>query len=220
LADIPDGAIDRTAQPDKQKGKSGLAGDRGFRQGAFRHGRGAVHWCQRNAAAMNWSAAMTLSFAALLGSFAFARAAPSAALADLTIRVENVSPDGGTLRLGVYDEAHYPDNNSTPVASANVAAVAGATTISLHGIPPGIYAIETFQDVNSNGIMDTSWLGLPLEPFGFSRDARPFLAKPAFDDVKFTLAAGENAQVIHLQNSIANSPAEKARDAIRSRRRP
>ena len=157
----------------------------------------------------------------LLGSPGGVNAAPATAkvLADLTIRVENVSPDGGVLRLGVYDEAHYPDNNSTPVASANVPAVAGETIVILHGIAPGTYAIETFQDINSNGNMDTSWLGVPLEPFGFSRDARPFLTKPAFDDVKFSLAAGENVQEIHLQNSTGSSPAEKARDAIRSRRR-
>jgi uncharacterized protein (DUF2141 family) len=146
-------------------------------------------------------------------------AAPSVGkpLADLTIRIENVLPSGGTLRLGVYDEARYPDDDSTPIASADVAAVAGETVITLHGIPPGIYAIETFQDVNSNGKMDTSWMGLPLEPFGFSQDATPFLSKPGFDDVKFTLVAGANSQVIHLQNSIKSSPADKARDAIRAR---
>jgi len=37
--------------------------------------------------------------------------------------------------------------------------------------------------------------------------------------VKFNLAAGENSQVIHLQNSIRNSPANKAREAIRARQR-
>jgi len=73
--------------------------------------------------------------------------------------------------------------------------------------------------VNANDKMDTSWLGLPLEPFGFSLDAKPFLSKPSFNDVKFTLADGENSQVIHLQNSVRNSPANKARDAIRARQR-
>jgi uncharacterized protein (DUF2141 family) len=67
--------------------------------------------------------------------------------------------------------------------------------------------------------MDTSWMGLPLEPFGFSEAATPFLSKPSFDEVKFNLAAGENSQVIHLQNSVRNSPANQAGDAIRARQR-
>lgn len=148
-----------------------------------------------------------------------ARPATSTATADLTIRVENVLPTGGILRLGLYDAARYPDDNSKPIASADVPAIAGETVITLRAIPPGTYAIQTFQDVNANDKMDTSWLGLPLEPFGFSEDATPFLSKPSFDDVKFTLAAGENALVIHLQNSIRNSPANKAREAIRARQR-
>ena len=75
------------------------------------------------------------------------------------------------------------------------------------------------MDVNANDKMDTSWIGLPLEPFGFSQDAKPFLSKPAFGQVKFILVAGENSQVIHLQNTTTNSPSNRARDSIRARQR-
>jgi uncharacterized protein (DUF2141 family) len=51
-----------------------------------------------------------------------------------------------------------------------------------------------------------TWLGFPEEPFGFSRDAHPHLHKPSFGQVAFTLAAGENLQVIHLQSSISLLP--------------
>ncbi len=128
-------------------------------------------------------------------------------------------PAGGVLRLGLYDAALYPDDNSKPIASADVPAIGGETVVTLHGVAPGTYAIEAFQDVNANNKMDTTWMGLPLEPFGFSQDAKPFLSKPSFDDVKFTLTAGQNSQVIHLQNSIKDSPANRARDAIRARQR-
>ena len=166
---------------------------------------------------MKWSKYWILLSAMGIGSAGPAWPAP--ATAELTIRVDNVLPAGGILRLGLYDAARYPDDNSKPIASADVPAVPGETVITLHGLQPGTYAIQTFQDVNANDKMDTSWLGLPLEPFGFSQDAKPFLSKPSFDDVKFTLAAGENSQVIHLQNSVRNSPANKARDAIRARQR-
>jgi uncharacterized protein (DUF2141 family) len=163
---------------------------------------------------------ISISLTAVLAA-APVRAAPPAAkpTGDLTVRVENVLPAGGVLRLGVYDESSYPDDNSKPIASADIPAVPGETVITLHAIPIGVYAIQTFQDVNANNKMDTSWIGLPLEPFGFSQDATPFLSKPSFDDVKFTLAAGANSQVIHLQILLKNSPSDKARDAIRTRQR-
>jgi uncharacterized protein (DUF2141 family) len=134
--------------------------------------------------------------------------APAAAVptANLTIRVENLLPAGGILRLGLYDRAHYPDDDSKPVASADVKASGSEVVITLRGIAPGTYAIETFQDVNADGKMDMTWLGFPEEPFGFSRDARPHLQRPSFGQVAFTLVPGENMQVIHLQNSISLLP--------------
>jgi uncharacterized protein (DUF2141 family) len=124
-------------------------------------------------------------------------------LATLVIHIQNVSPKGGTLRLGLYDEAGYPDDDSTPMASADVKAELGGNVITFTNVPPGVYAIETFQDINSNNKMDTSWFGFPLEPFGFSRDAQPHLSKPRFSAVKFEVVPGMNVQTLHLQNSIS-----------------
>ena len=119
-------------------------------------------------------AAMGLVLAWTLGTHA--QAGPAASL---SIRVENLSATGGILRLGLYDRTHYPDDNSRPVASADVKVTGNEMVINLHGIAPGTYAIETFQDVNSNHKMDTSWLGLPQKPFGFSRDAQPGIGRGA-----------------------------------------
>lgn len=123
--------------------------------------------------------------------------------ATLVIHVEDVSPKGGMLRLGLYDQAGYPDDDSEPVASADVKAQAGRTTITLNDLAPGTYAIQTYQDINSNDKMDTSWFGIPQEPFGFSRDARPRLSKPRFATVKFDVLPGLNEHTLHLQNSIS-----------------
>jgi uncharacterized protein (DUF2141 family) len=124
-------------------------------------------------------------------------------LGTLTIRVDTVSPAGGVLRLGLYDAGTYPDNDSTPVASADVTARTGEMVIVLRGIPPGVYAVETFQDVNANGKMDTTWLGIPEEPYGFSHDAKTFLSRPDFKAVSFHVGEGENEQTLHLQNSVS-----------------
>ena len=153
---------------------------------------------------MAWTAAAL--FAVSLMALAVALVAPARAqdqAGTLVIHLQNVSPKGGILRLGLYDEAAYPDDDSKPIASADVAAQPGMTTITLTNIPPGTYAIQTYQDLNSNDKMDTSWFGIPQEPFGFSRDARPRLAKPGFAAVKFDVIPGVNIQTLHLQNSIS-----------------
>ena len=121
----------------------------------------------------------------------------------LVIHVREVSPKGGILRLGLYDEAGYPNDDAKPIASADVPAQPGVTTVTLNNIPPGAYAIQAYQDTNSNDKMDTSWFGIPQEPFGFSRDARPRLSKPGFAAVRFNVTPGMNSQTLHLQNSIS-----------------
>jgi len=142
---------------------------------------------------------LTALLAVVLGAPAWAQDQA----ATLVIHVQDVSPKGGVVRLGLYDEARYPDDDSTPVASADVQARTAETVITLNNVPAGTYAIQTYQDINSNDKMDTSWFGFPLEPFGFSRDARPRLSKPRFAEVKFEVVPGMNVQTLHLQDSVS-----------------
>jgi uncharacterized protein (DUF2141 family) len=131
-----------------------------------------------------------------------ARADEVPSVATLTIHIGNVSK-GGILRLGLYDEAGYRTENAKPVAFADVPAMEGETVVTLRDLAPGTYAIETYQDLNSNDKMDLTWLGLPTEPYGFSRDAKPVLSKPGFSKVKFTLQAGEQVQTLHLRSGVS-----------------
>ena len=39
-------------------------------------------------------------------------------------------------------------------------------TVTLHDIPTGTYAVVIFQDLNGNRKFDSSFLGVPKEPFG------------------------------------------------------
>lgn len=154
--------------------------------------------------ALAWTAAALLAVS--LMALAVALVAPARAQGTsgtLVIHVQDVSPKGGILRLGLYDEAGYPDDDAKPVVSADVPAQPGVTTVTLNNIPPGAYAIQAYQDTNSNDKMDTSWFGIPQEPFGFSRDARPRLSKPSFAATKFDVAPGMNTQTLHLQNSVS-----------------
>ncbi len=120
-------------------------------------------------------------------------------MATLTVRVEKVSPAGGDLRVALYTEQSYPNDDSDPVKDAVVPARAPETIVTLTGLVPGTYAVKMFQDANRNGKFDMTWLGLPLEKYGFSNDARPIFTEPAFDRTKFVLLPGANTITVHLQ---------------------
>lgn len=133
----------------------------------------------------------------LAGLIALAPLAASAAT--LTVKVENIDKAGGDLHVALYDNASWPNDDAKPVVDSIVPAVAPETVVTLSNIVPGVYGVKTYQDANNNGKFDENWLGLPLERFGFSRDARPVLAEPGFDETKFTVSDGANEIVIHLQ---------------------
>lgn len=120
-------------------------------------------------------------------------------LASLQVTVQNVSRKGGNILMGLYDRKAYATDDNAAIKDVKVPATPGETVFVVKDIPPGTYAIKMMQDENGNGKFDQSWLGLPLEPYGFSNDARPVFSAPDFAATKFTLEPGSNKLTIHLQ---------------------
>jgi uncharacterized protein (DUF2141 family) len=121
--------------------------------------------------------------------------------ATLTIKIENVSAKGGTLRIALYDRASYAGHSTDPIAATYVQAVSPETIATINNLRPGTYAIKMFQDFYGSETFVRSKWGIPQEPFGFSNDALPLLDQPSFDTAKFSLERGENVIVIHLRGS-------------------
>ena len=124
--------------------------------------------------------------------------------ATLIVRVEAVSPKGGTLRVALYDRSSYDGHDSDPVADKVVNAIAPETTVEFANLPAGTYAIKMFQDINRNGAFDMDF-GLPAEPFGFSNNAHPLFDQPSFDSTKFTVKDGRQMISIRLQHWLSET---------------
>lgn len=83
----------------------------------------------------------------------------------LTITVKNIKEHTGTLMIGVYDEQHYM---KTTAVGAEAKADKDEVTVTVTLPAAGRYAVAIFQDKNGNGKLDTNFMGIPNEPFGFS----------------------------------------------------
>lgn len=141
-----------------------------------------------------------MSFFSALLALQLSAATPVAEpTATLTIRVEDVSPKGGDVRVALYNRSSWEGEEGEPVAGAVVPARMGETIAVLHNLRPGVYGVKLFQDYNRNGEFDFTWIGLPAESYGFSNDARPTFRQPGFDRTKFTLTPGPRTITVHLQ---------------------
>lgn len=58
-------------------------------------------------------------------------------------------------------------------------------------IPPGTYAIAVIHDENKNNELDTNWMGIPTEGYGFSKTTIDEFGAPAFSAASFRYD-GEN----------------------------
>jgi uncharacterized protein (DUF2141 family) len=52
-------------------------------------------------------------------------------------------------------------------------------------VPSGTYALVVLHDENMNGKLDTNWLGIPKEGYGFSNNAKASFGRPSFSAASF-----------------------------------
>jgi uncharacterized protein (DUF2141 family) len=65
----------------------------------------------------------------------------------------------------------------------------GKGSCLFRNVPTGEYAIAIALDSNSNNKLDTNFLGIPVEGFGFSNNVSPKFSAPRFRDAAFNAAA-------------------------------
>lgn len=111
----------------------------------------------------------------------------------------NKPHDGGVLHVSVYPSAKAYKLDSACARQAMVVDGRTVQTCTVDSLPPGIYAVRVFQDVNSNGKLDTSWLGWPQEPYGFSNDAPINAGPPPFKLAAIQVRPGEQTSRVRLR---------------------
>ena len=126
---------------------------------------------------------MTLNKLLIAGGL-FAATLPAMAGA---LTVELAVPEGseGKVFAALFDGPdQFPKKGSEKFGQ--IAPIRGARVkLVFSDLPPGRYAISAFLDRNGNEALDTNILGIPKEPYGFSRDARGTMGPPGFADAAF-----------------------------------
>jgi len=128
----------------------------------------------------------TKLFIATLITATFATATAHAA--DIRVTVEGVASKDGKVMFALFDKASEFPRGKMSLGNMVPAAV-GSVKVVFADVAPGRYAISTFHDVNGNQRMDANMLGIPSEPYGFSRDARGKMGPPSFDEAVFEVGS-------------------------------
>ena len=153
--------------------------------------RGAVRGAAA-ALALCWSAAQAAQAPGQAGA-----TQGGEGLVTLQVDVTNVRNDRGHIRVAVCPRADFLKPRCAWHAAAP--ARAGSVTVSVPGLPPGVYAVQCHHDENDDGKINRTLLGMPTEGIGFSRDAPMRFGPPSFDDAAIRLGPADGTVSLRLR---------------------
>lgn len=116
---------------------------------------------------------------------------------DLIVAIE-VSEQRGVVMVALFDSAAAYDGDGGPVRAGRIEIEGPSTAFRIEGLPTGSYAIRAYQDLNSDGKLNTNPFGLPTEPFAFSNAARARYGPPSFSVASFSISAGVTTQTLRF----------------------
>ena len=96
---------------------------------------------------------------------------------------------GGKIIAGLFDsEKGFPDASASAM---HMLPFGVNEAIVFKGIPPGMYAVVLLHDLDGNGDMTYSFLGIPKDGFSSSPDGGSAFSKPVFSKCRFRHGNGE-----------------------------
>ena len=120
----------------------------------------------------------------------------TASAADIRVTVAGALPNGTAVYASLCD-------GGLDVASCKTGmrqqADSSVLTMLFSDVTPGRYAVVAFQDLDGNGVLERSKLGLPLEPYAVSRNAGR-QRRPTFQAASFPVASGETDIALELHS--------------------
>ena len=116
---------------------------------------------------------------------------------ELVLKVENLKNQEGQLIITLFSNSQ--DFLKKPVYERYVS-LEDQTDVRLvlDDVPTGEYALCIVHDQNNNGDIDTNFLKIPKESYGFSHNPKSKFGPPPFDRAKF--AFFQNTELTVLLN--------------------
>jgi uncharacterized protein (DUF2141 family) len=117
----------------------------------------------------------------------------AASLSKLTIEISGLRNQNGTLCLSLFaSDQGFPNQADLAIASRCIQAEEASATFDQ--LAPGRYAVAVIHDSNNDGKLNTGFLGIPKEGFGFSQNPKIGTRAPRFRDTAF-LISGESTKI-------------------------
>ena len=106
----------------------------------------------------------------------------------ITIKVENLRNNSGKVLLELSNVKEEVINGYAGTISNN------KSTLVMNDLKPGKYAFKYFHDENNDNEINTNFMGIPKEGYGFSNNAKGTFGPPPFEKMVFELTKSDTIQ--------------------------
>jgi uncharacterized protein (DUF2141 family) len=118
------------------------------------------------------------------------------------VEIKGLRNDKGQMLCALYSSAQtesFPKKADKAVARLSAPIAERQAICDFMGIHPGTYAVSVVHDENSNGKLDTNFIGMPREGVGASNDAKGHMGPPKFSAASFRYDGGRLDLTIHIR---------------------
>src|SRR5262245_31399633 len=135
------------------------------------------------------SHALLCPFALVLAGGA-ATAASAQSAGRLSVAVDGVRNESGSVRCGLYSSADGFREPGRETRGAAAQLKNGQATCVFQGIPAGTYAVAVFHAEHNEVQLETGLFGKPKQGYGFSNDPSSMFGPPDFSSAAFEYNGG------------------------------
>jgi uncharacterized protein (DUF2141 family) len=115
------------------------------------------------------------------------------------VEISGVHSDKGQVLCALFSSAEaFPKKADKAVARLTAKVVERRAVCDFTGVASGTYAVSVVHDENSNGKLDTNFIGMPREGVGASNDAKGHMGPPKFSAASFRYEGGRLDLKIHV----------------------
>jgi uncharacterized protein (DUF2141 family) len=116
----------------------------------------------------------------------------------LVIEVTNIERAEGYMRIGLYNQAAgFPNSGKVFTGKIEPVNQKGRMRIEIPDLPMGSYAIGVHHDLKGHHKMPTNLFGVPIDPYGFSNDARAKWRAPRFEESRIDFS--RSGQIVPIE---------------------
>jgi uncharacterized protein (DUF2141 family) len=112
--------------------------------------------------------------------------------------IQGLRNNVGEVRCGLFNSDATFRKPGQQMMGVAVPIVNQQATCVFNNVPPGTYAIAAFHAEKNETQLQTNFLGIPKEGYGFSRNPSTTFGPPGFSDAAYAYAGGATSWPISI----------------------